>query len=183
MTLISITEYANKFGKDPGNVRRMLLAGRLTGQKIGNQWVLDEDTPYPEDKRVKTGSYKSWRKRGILKAFPELAEGIERMKVRLQEIYGEHLERILLYGDYAKGSPTELSDVEIALLLTQGHDQEMYHQMLECAYETGQACGKKISVIEVDSGSFEARKATVPFYRKIDREAVPLRLREAEDRV
>ncbi len=176
MALISITEYATKYGKDPGNVRRMLLAGRLIGQKIGNQWVLEEDTPYPEDKRVKTGSYKSWRKRSVLKAFPKLAEEIERMKVRLQEIYGDHLQKILLYGDYAKGNPTELSDVEIALLLTQGHDQDMYHQMLECAFDAGQACGKKISVIEVDAASFEARKATVPFYRKIDREAVPLRL-------
>ena len=58
MALISVTEYANKYGKDPGNIRRMLLCGRLAGYKIGKQWVLDEDEKYPEDNRVKNGKYK-----------------------------------------------------------------------------------------------------------------------------
>lgn len=50
--LISIKEYAELKGKDPGNVRRMILAGRLNAQKVGSYWVIDSATPYPPDKRL-----------------------------------------------------------------------------------------------------------------------------------
>ncbi len=49
-------------GKDPGNIRRMLINGTLSGEKIGNQWVLPKDTVFPADRRVKSGKYRNWRK-------------------------------------------------------------------------------------------------------------------------
>lgn len=61
--LISLGEYAAKNGKDPGNLRRLATAGRLPAQKIGKQWVIDEDAPLPPDKRVKSGEYRGWRKK------------------------------------------------------------------------------------------------------------------------
>lgn len=61
--LISLAEYAARVGKDPGNLRRLAAAGRLAAQKIGSQWVIDEDTPVPEDRRVKSGKYRGWRKK------------------------------------------------------------------------------------------------------------------------
>ena len=30
--------------------------------KVGNQWCIEEGTPYPADNRVKNGKYKNWRK-------------------------------------------------------------------------------------------------------------------------
>lgn len=59
--LISLAEYAARTGKDPGNLRRLAAAGRLPAQKIGKQWVIDEDAPLPPDKRVKSGEYRGWR--------------------------------------------------------------------------------------------------------------------------
>ena len=55
--LISVTEYSKKTGKDVGNIRRLIIAGRLPAVKIGNQWVIDEDTAFPTDKRIKSGKY------------------------------------------------------------------------------------------------------------------------------
>lgn len=60
--LLSVTEFAAKFGKDVGNVRRMIQQGRIPAQRIGNQWAIPADTEPPADKRVKTGKYKDWRK-------------------------------------------------------------------------------------------------------------------------
>ncbi len=51
--LLSVTEYAEQTGKDVGNIRRMIIAGRLPAVKIGRQWIIDEDTPFPADKRFK----------------------------------------------------------------------------------------------------------------------------------
>ena len=61
---LSVTEFAQKFGKDPGNVRRLIQQGRIPAQRIGNQWAIPADAQPPADKRVKTGQYKDWRKKG-----------------------------------------------------------------------------------------------------------------------
>ena len=61
--LLSLSEYAAQVGKDGGNIRRLISAGRIPATKIGNQWCIEEGTPYPADKRVKSGAYKNWRKK------------------------------------------------------------------------------------------------------------------------
>lgn len=66
--LLSVSEYARLTSKDPGNIRRYCLSGRIPAIKVGNQWCIDSDTPYPKDKRVSAGSYKDWRKRYCKKA-------------------------------------------------------------------------------------------------------------------
>lgn len=54
---LSVTEYANKVGRDVSRIRRMLAAGTLPGKKIGNQWVIPADAQLPEDKRIRSGRY------------------------------------------------------------------------------------------------------------------------------
>ena len=58
---LTVSQYAEASGKDPGNVRRMLIKGILQGEKIGNQWLIPKNTVYPEDRRVKSGEYRNWR--------------------------------------------------------------------------------------------------------------------------
>lgn len=62
--LLSVSEYAAIVGKDGGNIRRLISAGRIPAVKIGNQWCIKAGTPYPEDKRIKSGAYRGWRKTG-----------------------------------------------------------------------------------------------------------------------
>lgn len=59
--LISLAEYAQRNGRDPATARQMALRGGFkTAQKIGRDWLIDDQEPYP-DRRVKTGKYKDWR--------------------------------------------------------------------------------------------------------------------------
>ena len=54
MGLISLAEYAKKHGKAEVSVRQKAQRGGfMTAQKIGRNWVIDEDEPYT-DKREKT---------------------------------------------------------------------------------------------------------------------------------
>lgn len=47
--LISLTKYAEKHGKNESSARRMALRGRfLTAEKIGRNWVIDENEPWPD---------------------------------------------------------------------------------------------------------------------------------------
>lgn len=59
---LSVTEFSEKFGKDPGNVRRLIQQGRIPAVKIGKQWAIPADAKPPADKRVKSGKYRDWRK-------------------------------------------------------------------------------------------------------------------------
>lgn len=59
--LISLVEYAARHGKTDSAARRMAMNGGFeTAKKIGRNWVIEEDEPWP-DKRVKTGKYIGWR--------------------------------------------------------------------------------------------------------------------------
>lgn len=54
--LVSLSEYANKNGKSPANVRRMAEKKLLkTAQKIGRNWVVDLDESYPACGRDSSG--------------------------------------------------------------------------------------------------------------------------------
>lgn len=63
MKLISIAEYAKKHNKNPTTVRQKARNGDFnTAQKIGRDWFINADEPYPQDKRITSGAYKDWRK-------------------------------------------------------------------------------------------------------------------------
>ncbi|MEA5040153.1 MAG: helix-turn-helix domain-containing protein [Clostridiaceae bacterium] len=61
MKYLSVTEYAAKYNKDTGNIRRLIKQGRIPAQKIGSQWAIPADAEPPADQRVKSGKYRNWR--------------------------------------------------------------------------------------------------------------------------
>lgn len=174
MSLLSVREYARKYHKDAGNIRRMLASGRLNGIRIGNQWAINESTPYPADKRVRNGSYRNWRKRIGCLSEPGLFRSVNRLIERLQCIYGSHLTRVVLYGSYARKMQTEESDVDIALFLTPGHTKKMSQQMYRCVAEEELKTGKTLSVLGIDESKYNTWKDTLPFYKNIDKEGIIL---------
>ena len=64
MALISLIEYGERHNKNRATVRQKAKAGGFTtARKIGRNWVIDENEPYPDDKRVKSGECLDWRKK------------------------------------------------------------------------------------------------------------------------
>jgi len=59
---LSVSQYGEKYGIDSGYIRKLISQGRILAKKIGKQWAIPADTPKPEDKRVKSGKYRNWRK-------------------------------------------------------------------------------------------------------------------------
>ena len=171
---LSVSEYALVHNKDKGNIRRLLISGRLKGQKVGNQWIIPADTLYPEDKRVKNGKYYKWRNRLALNKHKNLMDTIYKMNETLCSIYGDLLYEIVLYGSYARGTQTEESDVDIALILFKKPEKELTDKMISCVAKNELECEKILSVIEIDYEMFKKWKKTLPFYRNISREGIVL---------
>ena len=171
---LSVSEYAKLHGKDVGNIRRLLSSGRLPGQKVGNQWIIAADTAYPVDKRVSTGKYRNWRNRVALNENKELMKTISDMVLQLRSIYGELLSEVVLYGSYARGTQTEESDVDIAVILLNKPSKSVTDAMINCVSTHELECGKVLSVIDISAEKFNYWKDTMPFYKNIRKEGIVL---------
>lgn len=171
---LSVSEYAKLVGKDPGNVRRLLASGRLDGQKVGNQWIIPENVPYPEDGRVSTGKYHNQRKRKVLNRHGALMQMIADMITELHTIYGDLLTEVILYGSYARGTQTEESDVDIAVILSGDPEKKITDAMIDCVSSYELVCGKVLSVIDIDSEKYDQWKDVLPFYKNIRKEGITL---------
>ena len=171
---LSVTEYAGLHGKDPGNVRRLLASGRLKGQKVGSQWIISEDASYPKDNRVTTGKYRHWRNRVALNKNRELMKTIYDMIKELCSIYAGMITEVVLYGSYARGTQTEESDVDIAVILSGKPEKNMTDAMIDCVSSHELECGRILSVIDIDLEKYIQWKDVIPFYKNIQKEGIVL---------
>ncbi|MBQ8248131.1 MAG: hypothetical protein IJZ42_13465 [Lachnospiraceae bacterium] len=56
--MITAQEYADMYGKSVEQIKVFCRKGRLSGAvKIGRDWLIPSDAPYPADNRVKSGRY------------------------------------------------------------------------------------------------------------------------------
>ena len=92
----------------------------------------------------------------------------------LREIYGDLIDSIVLYGYTARGTQTDESDVDMAILLHAGATKEMREQMLDLVVDLELACGRVLSVLCIDYEKFAEWKDTLPFYKNIRKDGVVL---------
>ena len=84
------------------------------------------------------------------------------------------IDSIVLYGSTARGTQTDESDVDVAILLHAGATKEMREQMLDLVVDLELACGKVLSVLWIDDEKFVEGKDTLPFYKNIRKDGVVL---------
>lgn len=170
---LSVSQYAAKYQKDVGNIRRMLLSNRLNGIKIGNQWAIESSTPYPNDKRVSDGSFINYRKILILKKNKRLFRLLDTMFNELSSIYGKNIVKIIIYGAYARGEQEEDSGIDIALFINKLNEKQR-SLMLDCVTKYEDEIGKSLSVIEIENKIYDKWMNTLPIYKSIKKEGITL---------
>lgn len=173
MEYLTVSQFAKISGKDSGNIRRMLIDGRLEGKKIGNQWVIPETAVYPSDRRVKSGQYKNWRKKpAIWYTHPELMQALLEMSKKISDVYSTALKNIVVYGSYARGEETEESDVDIALILKDSETEEMHDKMTDIVVDYELDQNRTLSVVTIDNSNYVQWRKVLPFYKNLDKEGV-----------
>lgn len=171
----SVTQYAEVFGKDPGNIRRMLINGSLQGEKIGNQWIIPKSTIYPQDRRIKSGEYRNWRQRTRINSkHPKLLKKLYEMCEEIANINTGSITEIILYGSYARGQEKDESDIDIAIVLRANLPEDQYDKITDIVVDYELDIGKTVSTISFDQSEFIEWKAALPFYKNIDKEGIIL---------
>ncbi len=96
--------------------------------------------------------------------------------VELQNIYGKHLQSVILYGSYARGDFTKDSDVDIMILLnlTDEEIKQYRHQLSEYTYDFYMMNDLDIKPIAKSKEHFLKWVDNYPFYANIYREGVKL---------
>ena len=97
---------------------------------------------------------------------------IKAMSKELSIIYGESLSEVIIYGSYARGTQTEESDVDIALILNKKPTKVMTDKMIDCVARHEVDCDKVLSVIDIQSDQYDNCKTSLPFYMNIDKEGI-----------
>ncbi len=96
--------------------------------------------------------------------------------IELQNIYGKHLQSVILYGSYARGDFTKDSDVDIMILLnlTEEEIKEYRHQLSEYTYDFYMMNDLDIKPIAKSKEHFWKWVDNYPFYANVNREGVKL---------
>lgn len=177
----TVSQYAAIFGKDSGNLRRMLSNGKLNGEKVGNQWLIPETAEISEDKRIKSGQYRNWRnKTRINKKYPGLLKQLTNMCIDIGKVYGDVIEEIILYGSYVRGQEMPESDIDIAVILRLPDTDELHRKMIDIVVDNELELGVTLSVISIEKDNFNEWNSTLPFYKNLLKEGISLWKNERE---
>ncbi len=104
----------------------------------------------------------------------ELQVVLKKVKSSAQQLYGDKLNRIILYGSYARGDHTDESDIDIMILLDceAGEIKKLRSITAEMASDISLEEEVFLSVLLRDKKCFENNRDLLPFYRNIQREGI-----------
>ena len=81
---------------------------------------------------------------------------------------------IILYGSVARGTSTDESDIDIAILVTDELTFEQSDSLSDFIVDMNLKYDKVFSVIDISVEKFEKWKSVLPFYKNVEAEGVSL---------
>lgn len=102
-----------------------------------------------------------------------LQEVFERMIPGFQTIFGNVLERIILYGSVARGTQTAESDIDIAVIVRR-YTEDMHDKMIDLTVDLELEYNKVLSVLLIDYDNFREWEDVLPFYKNMKKDGIML---------
>ena len=99
---------------------------------------------------------------------------ISQFKTTIQQLYGQRLSKIILFGSYARGDEQENSDIDFLVIL-KDKDISVFNEIEKInnkVYNMILQTGKIISFIPTTEEKFE--KSANHFYRHVKKEGKPV---------
>ncbi len=80
---------------------------------------------------------------------------------------------IILYGSVARGTQTEESDVDIAVIVKR-YMKDMHDKMIDLTVELELEYNKVLSVLIIDYDNFREWEDVLPFYKNMKKDGIML---------
>ncbi|MGB8453622.1 MAG: nucleotidyltransferase domain-containing protein [Anaerocolumna sp.] len=97
----------------------------------------------------------------------ELIEG-------LKNIFHNRLVSIILYGSVARGTDTDESDIDIAIILKDTKVHSLPDKLVDFTLDLDLKYNKVFSVIDIDYDEFLKWENVLPFYKNVKKDGVIL---------
>lgn len=93
-----------------------------------------------------------------------------------QSVYGENLEKVILYGSYARGDYDSESDIDVVALVRGDRKQlqEQLKQIWDVSAELELQYGTIVSPTVIPYEEYEQYREDLPYYRNIEKEGVEI---------
>lgn len=82
--------------------------------------------------------------------------------------------QIILYGSVARGTSTEDSDVDVALMITNKLDRDTEDLLSDFVVDMNLKYDKVFSVIDIEYDNFRKWQGVTPFYQNVTKEGIVL---------
>ena len=103
----------------------------------------------------------------------ELQKIFEKTIPGFQSIYGDELVSIILYGSVARGTQTDDSDVDIAVIVKK-YTEDMHDKMIDLIVDLELEYAKVLSVLLIDYDNFRKWENILPFYKNVKKDGITL---------
>ncbi|MCD7883059.1 MAG: nucleotidyltransferase domain-containing protein [Lachnospiraceae bacterium] len=104
----------------------------------------------------------------------ELSTILDELAKSYRKTYGSNLQRIILYGSYARGDYREDSDIDVAAIV-RGSRRELQDELKkvwDTSHDLGLEYGIIVSPTVIPYDEYEELKDDLPYYRNIELEGV-----------
>ncbi len=94
----------------------------------------------------------------------------------VRKMLGNSLDSVIVYGSYARGDYSELSDIDVMLLVSLGEEEikEISDQISDLAFDFMMKYGVDISPVITNIEHFNYWVDNLPYYRNVRDEGVRL---------
>ncbi len=100
-------------------------------------------------------------------------EILEKLIPGLVDIFQENVVTIILYGSVARGTQTQESDIDIAVIV-KSYTKDMHEQMTDFIVDLELEYDKVLSVLLIDYDKFVEWENVMPFYKNVKKEGIIL---------
>ena len=94
----------------------------------------------------------------------------------MRKLLGNTIDSVIVYGSYARGDYSELSDIDVMILvtLTEEKIKKISDEISDMAFEYLMRFGADISPVIINVDHFNYWADTLPYYRSVRDEGVKL---------
>ena len=101
-------------------------------------------------------------------------EILEELSNGIVEIINSNIEKVILYGSFARGTNDKDSDVDIMVIVKNELDKFTEDKLSDFIVDMNLKYDKVFSVIDVNVNKFHKWADALPFYKNVDREGIVL---------